>query len=232
MARAARILSTVLITAGLVVLADVGLTLAYKEPISSLYGELQQNEAEDQLADLESRYPSAADLAAIRRVRGTDRKAQVLARRFADQAAEGEAIGRIVAPDMGANAVFVQGTQTASLRKGPGHYPDTGFPGQGETIGIAGHRTTYLAPFRHIDDMERGDRVTLEMPYGTFTYRVEKTAIVDDSAVGVVRDVGYGRVVLPPCHPLYSAAQRYVIFARLVEIAIFDAARGGRFQAN
>src|SRR5918996_2522142 len=120
MARAARILSTVLITAGLVVLADVGVTLAYKEPISSLYGELQQNEAEDQLADLESRYPSAADLAAIRRVRGTDRKAQVLARRFANQATEGEAIGRIVAPDMGANAVFVQGTQTASLRKGPG----------------------------------------------------------------------------------------------------------------
>ena len=232
MARAARILSTVLITAGLVVLADVGVTLAYKEPISSLYGELQQNEAEDQLADLESRYPSAADLAAIRRVRGTDRKAQVLARRFADQAAEGEAIGRIVAPDMGANAVFVQGTQTASLRKGPGHYPDTGFPGQGETIGIAGHRTTYLAPFRHIDDMERGDRVTLEMPYGTFTYRVEKTAIVDDSAVGVVRDVGYERVVLTACHPLYSAAQRYVIFARLADIAIFDAARGGRFQAN
>jgi sortase A len=232
MARAARILSTVLITAGLVVLADVGLTLAYKEPISSLYGELQQNKAEDQLADLESRYPSPADLVAIRRVRGTDRKARVLARRFAGQASEGEGIGRIVAPDMGTNVVFVQGTQTASLQKGPGRYPDTGFPGQGETIGIAGHRTTYLAPFRHVDDMKRGDRVTLEMPYGTFTYRVEKTEIVDDSAVGVVRDVGYERVVLTACHPLYSAAQRYVVFARLADIAIFDAARGGHFQAN
>jgi sortase A len=232
MSRVARILSTVLITAGLVVMADVGLTVAYREPISSLYGELQQNKAEDQLADLESRYPTAADLAAIRGVRGIERKARVLAQRFGDQAREGEAIGRLIAPDMGTTVVVVQGTDTASLQRGPGHYPDTGFPGEGETIGIAGHRTTYLAPFRHIDDMKRGDSVTVEMPYGTFTYRVQKTEIVDDSAVGVVRDVGYERLVLTACHPLYSAAQRYVAFARLVDTAVFDAARGGRFQAN
>jgi sortase A len=232
MSRVARILSTVLITAGLVVMADVGLTVAYREPISSLYGELQQNKAEDQLADLESRYPTAADLAAIRGVRGIESKARVLAHRFGDQAKEGEAIGRLIAPDMGTNVVVVQGTDTATLQRGPGHYPDTGFPGEGETIGIAGHRTTYLAPFRHIDDMKSGDRVTVEMPYGTFTYRVQKTEIVDDSAVGVVRDVGYERLVLTACHPLYSAAQRYVAFARLVDTAVFDAARGGRFQAN
>jgi sortase A len=217
MSRAARILSTILITAGLVVMADVGLTLAYKEPISSLYGELQQKKAENQLADLESHYPTAADLAAIRGVRGLKRKVDVLAHRFADQASEGEAIGRIVAPDMdGLNAVAVQGTDTASLQKGPGHYPDTGFPGEGKTIGIAGHRTTYLAPFRHIDSMQKGDRITLEMPYGTFTYRVQKTDIVDDSAVGIVHNVGYERLVLTACHPLYSAAQRYIIFAKLV----------------
>ena len=233
MSRVARILSTVLITAGLVVMADVGLTLAYKEPISSIYGELKQHAAENQLADLESKYPTAADLAAIRGVRGLDRKAEVLGHRFADQATEGEAIGRIVAPDMdNTNAVVVQGTETGSLQKGPGHYPDTEFPGEGGTIGIAGHRTTYLAPFRHIDSMKKGDPITLEMPYGTFTYRVQKTEIVDDSDVGIVRDVGYERLVLTACHPLYSAAQRYVAFARLAHIAIFDAARGGRFQAN
>jgi len=232
MSRVARIISTVLITAGLVVMADVGLTDAYKEPVSSLYGELQQAEAEDQLADLETAYPTAADLAAIRGVRGLNAKAKVLAERFADQAKEGEAIGRILAPAMDTNAVFLEGTKTATLQKGPGHYPDTGFPGQGKTIGIAGHRTTYLAPFRHIDSMSRGDEVTLEMPYGTFTYRVQKTQIVDDSAVQIVRDRGYERLVLTACHPLYSAAQRYVAFARLSDVAIFDAARGGRFQAN
>ena len=232
MSRLARIFSTVLITAGLVVMADVGLTVAYKEPISSIYGELQQAEAADQLADLESEYPTASDLAAIRGVRGLGRKAEVLAQRFADQAREGEAIGRVLAPDMDTNAVFLEGTKTATLQKGPGHYPDTAFPGEGRTIGIAGHRTTYLAPFRHIDSMRKGDPVTLEMPYGTFTYTVQKTEIVDDSAVQIVRDVGYERLVLTACHPLYSAAQRYVAFARLTDVAIFDAARGGRFQAN
>ena len=215
MSRVARIISTVLITAGLVVMADVGLTLAYKEPISSLYGEIKQHAAETQLADLESKYPTAADLAAIQGVRGLDRKAKVLAERFADQATEGKAIGRIIVPRMDTNAVFVQGTDTSSLQKGPGHYPDTPFPGEGGTVGIAGHRTTYLAPFRHIDSMRKGDRITLEMPYGTFNYRVEKTEIVDDSAVGIVHRVGYERLVLTACHPLYSAAERYVVSARL-----------------
>jgi sortase A len=232
MSRVARIISTVLITAGLVVMLDVGLTLAYKEPVSSIYGQLKQDAAENQLADLESRYPTAADLAAISGVRGVEAKAGVLAHRFANKTETGEAIGRIIAAGMGANAVVVEGTDTASLQKGPGHYPDTPFPGEGGTVGVAGHRTTYLAPFRHIDSMKRGDTVTLEMPYGTFRYRVEKTQIVDDSDVGIVKRVGYERLVLTACHPLYSAAQRFAVFARLVDTAIFDAARGGRFQIN
>jgi sortase A len=232
MSRVARILSTVLITAGLVVMLDVGLTLAYKEPISSIYGQLKQDAASNQLATLESKYPTKADLAAIRGVRGIDSKAEVLARRFGHQAKTGDAIGRIIAPGMGTNTVVVQGTDTASLQKGPGHYPDTPFPGEGGTVGIAGHRTTYLAPFRHIDSMNRGDKVTVEMPYGTFTYRVQKTEIVDPSDVGIVKRVGYERLVLTACHPLYSAAERFTVFARLTDIAIFDAARGGRFQIN
>ncbi len=228
----ARIFSTVLITAGLVVMADVGLTLAYKEPISSIYGEIKQHAAANQLADLESHYPTPADLRSIAGVRGVDRKAGILARRFGDQTHEGEAIGRIIVPAMGLNAVFVQGTDTGSLQKGPGHYPDTPFPGEGGTIGIAGHRTTYLAPFRHIDSMQRGDRITLEMPYGTFTYRMQRSEIVDPSDVQIVHKVGYERLVLTACHPLYSASQRYAIFARLAGTAIFDAARGRPFQAN
>ena len=106
----------------------------------------------------------------------------------------------------GLNAVVVQGTDTASLEKGPGHYPETPFPGQRGTVGIAGHRTTYLAPFRHIDSMQpRRPGSTLEMPYATFVYRVQKTEIVDPSDVGIVRPVGYQRLVLSACHPLYSA---------------------------
>ena len=80
--------------------------------------------------------------------------------------------------------------------------------------------------------MHRGDLITLEMPYATFTYRVQKTQIVDPSDVQIVRPVGYERLVLTACHPLYSASQRYAVFARIQRIAIFDAARGVPFQAN
>ena len=198
-------------------LLDVGLTLAYKEPLSSIYGSIKQGEAADELEDIVDSYPTAADRRAIARVRQARRQLRILADRFARQVETGQAIGRIKAPDMdGLDAVVVQGTDSASLQKGPGHYPETAFPGQGGTIGIAGHRTTYLAPFRHIDSMKAGDPITLEMPYGTFVYRVQKTEIVDDSEVGVVRKVGYERLVLSACHPLYSAAERYIVFARLL----------------
>ena len=116
----------------------------------------------------------------------------------------------------GLDVVVVQGTDVASLQKGPGHYPETPFPGQDGTVGIAGHRTTYLAPFRHIDSVEEGDRIFLEMPYAKFTYEVQKTEIVDPSDVQVVRAVGYERLVLSACHPLYSAEQRYIVFARMI----------------
>lgn len=217
MRRFGHIISIALITAGLVVLADVGITLAYKEPISSIYGSIKQGEAADQLRDLEASYPTQEDLHAIAQVDRDRRRIAILARRFAAQANTGDAIGRIIAPAMdGLNIVVVQGTDTTSLQKGPGHYPETPFPGEGGTVGIAGHRTTYLAPFRHIDSMKPGDRIVLKMPYARFVYRVQKTAIVDPNDLGVVREVGYERLVLSACNPLYSAAQRYIVFARMI----------------
>jgi sortase A len=217
MHRLRRILSTALITAGIVLLADIGMTLAYEEPLSSIYASVQQSKAANQLSETEASYPSRADRRAIARIRNRKRQIATLARRFAAHAGTGEAIGRIRAPAMdGLDIVFVQGTDTASLEKGPGHYPETPFPGQGGTVGIAGHRTTYLAPFRHIDSMKRGDRIVLEMPYATIVYRVQKTEIVDPTDVGVVKYVGYERLVLSACHPVYSAAQRFIVFARAV----------------
>jgi sortase A len=140
-----------------------------------------------------------------------------LAQRLVHESKPGDALGRIEAPDMsGLNMVFVQGTDESSLQLGPGHYPETAMPGQGKTIAIAGHRTTYLAPFRHIDSMKAGDPITLKMPYGTFVYRVQRTAIVDPTDVGIIHDTGYERLVLSACNPVYSAAQRFIVFARLV----------------
>jgi sortase A len=216
-ARSLRILSIALITAGLVLIADIAVTFFYKEPLSSVYAAIQQNKAANELSETEARFPGRAERRAIARLRSRKRRIATLARRFGAQTEAGEAIGRIRAPAMdGLNIVVMQGTDTASLQKGPGHFPETPFPGQGGTVGIAGHRTTYLAPFRHIDSMKRGDRIVLEMPYATIFYRVQKTAIVDPTDIWVIRDVGYERLVLSSCNPVYSAAQRFIVFARAV----------------
>ena len=209
--RLLRVVSTALVTAGLVVLADVGITLAWAEPISALRAALAQHRAAQQLDDLRTRFAvSARD---FRRGR-----LPVMARRLERRAKPGHAIGEIEIDSIHLDAIVVEGTDTGSLERGPGHYPDTALPGQHGTVGIAGHRTTYLAPFRDIDDIARGDEIALEMPYARFTYRFERSRIVDPSDVGVVRDVGESRLVLTACHPLYSAAERYVVFARLVRV--------------
>jgi sortase A len=231
--RVLRILSTALITAGLVVLVDVGLTLAWKEPVSTIYGSIKQGQAEDELKALEDRFPSAADLRAVEGAENVEDKVAVLADLFEDEVETGKGIGRIRIERIGLDIVVVEGTDTASLQKGPGHYTrsddpaavkegdGSAFPGQGKTVGIAGHRTTYLAPFRRINEIEDGDELVLEMPYASFTYEVEKHEIVEPSEVEIVRNVGYDRLVLTACHPLYSAAQRWAVFAKLTEISLF-----------
>ena len=97
-------------------------------------------------------------------------------------------------------------------------------PGAPGTVGIAGHRTTYGAPFRHVDRMRPGDRIEVETAYATITYRVERLRIVPPSATWVVGRRNFDRLVLTACHPLYSAAKRIVVFARLVRSDLRGAA--------
>ena len=80
--------------------------------------------------------------------------------------------------------MVVAGTDTSSLRRGPGHYPATPLPGAHGTVAIAGHRTTYGAPFRSLDKLDRGDRVEVSMPYGRFVYGVERARIVPPTRPG------------------------------------------------
>ena len=145
-----------------------------------------------------------------------------LARALRRDVREGDPVGRIRIKRIGVSYVVVEGTDPATLRKGPGHYTQTPLPGLSGTVAIAGHRTTYVAPFRKLNQLRRGDRITVEMPYGRFTYAVQRTKIVSPKALWVIRRQTYDRLVLTACHPLYSAAQRIVVFARLVG---FDAAR-------
>jgi sortase A len=220
-----------LITAGLVVLVDTGLTLVWQEPLSAAYGAFKQGQAADQLNELESQYPTQADLAAIAGVRGIAQKAHILADRFEPHLQEGHAIGRIKIDRIGLSIVVIQGTDTASLEKGPGHYRNTPIPGQPGTVAIAGHRTTYLAPFRHIDQIENGDEIRIEMPYAAFTYTVQRHEVVDPSDVGIIKPVGYDQLVLTACHPPYSAAHRYAIFAKLTRVDLFDINGESRWPA-
>jgi sortase A len=231
MHRVMRIISIMLITAGLVVMADAGLTLLWQEPLSAAYGAFKQGQAEDQLNKLDEQYPTPEDLAAIAGVRGITKKARILADRFKPNLQEGHAIGRIKIDRIGLSIVIVQGTDTASLQKGPGHYTNTPIPGQPGTVAIAGHRTTYLAPFRHINDIEDGDEIRVEMPYAAFTYTVEKHEVVDPSDVGIIKPVGYDRLVLTACHPPYSAAQRWAVFAKLTRVDLFDISGESRWPA-
>jgi sortase A len=115
--------------------------------------------------------------------------------------------------------VFVEGTDDASLRKGPGRDRRTYMPGEGQLVYIAGHRTTYLAPFAHIERLKPGDPVTLDVPYGTFTYRVLKHRIVLANDLSVLRSHGHEVVELQACHPRFFASHRYIAYARLSRVS-------------
>jgi sortase A len=144
------------------------------------------------------------------------RKIERAAGTFRSSSREGDPIGRIIVPHLALSAIVVNGTGTSSLRKGPGRDLRTFLPGQGQLVYIAGHRTTYAAPFSHIDRLVPGDRVTLEMPYGTFVYAVTGHSIVPADDLSVLRSHGREVVALQACHPRFFATQRYIVWARPV----------------
>ncbi len=149
-------------------------------------------------------------------------KARRLAALFARDLKPGDPIGRLIIPRLGMNRVVVQGStgsgslspasDTAYLRGGPVHYGVTPFPGAGEPFAIAGHRTTYSAPFYSLNALHRGDPIVVDTPYGRFVYRVAKLTTVVPSDVAVLFDRGYG-LVLTTCTPPYSASHRLVVWA-------------------
>jgi sortase A len=213
--RALRALSSVMIVVGVILLADAAVTMLWQEPVSAVYAHFQQKALDGDLAELEEAPLAPAEQRALERIPDPARKLTFRARALQRRLSDGDAMGRIVMPRIGVSEVFVEGTETGDLRRGPGHYPDTPLPGERGTVAIAGHRTTYGAPFRNIDQLERDDTIELRMPYGHFTYRVERTRIVPPTETSVVDRVDHDRLVLSACHPLYSAAKRIIVFARL-----------------
>jgi sortase A len=216
--RLLRAVSTVLIAAGLLMLLDAGLTVAWQEPVTALLAKLRQNQLGDDLDRLERAEPTPLERRALEHLTTDRQRIAFLARSLRRRLDEGDAAGRIRIRKIDASYVIVKGTDPAALRKGPGVYDHTPFPGARGTTGIAGHRTTYLAPFRHIDRLGRGDDIEVDMPYATFHYTVQRRQIVTPDSIWIIRRVGYDRLVLSACHPLYSAAKRIVVFARLASV--------------
>ena len=139
-----------------------------------------------------------------------------VARAYRRLSAEGDALARLEIPKLGLDIVVVNGTDTADLRRGPGRHLATYMPGERELVYVAGHRTTYGAPFSAIDDLRPGDRVLLELPYATLEYRVVGHRIVDDEELSVLRTRHREELALQACHPRFFASQRYIVYARLV----------------
>ncbi|MGI8596936.1 MAG: class E sortase, partial [Thermoleophilaceae bacterium] len=203
-----RFVSAVMAVSGALLVADAATTLLWQEPLSALLAGREQ-------AALAATVPPPAPPPAPGAPILSEADLAAGAREEARELRPGDAVGRISLPTLDRSHVIVEGTDTDTLRRGPGHYPKTPLPGAGASVGVAGHRTTYGAPFRTVDRLRRGDPIDVAMPYASLRYRVEEVRIVSPRALWVVEPRGYERLVLTACHPLYSAAQRIVVFARL-----------------
>ena len=206
-----------LLVAGVLTLAWVITVWQWQDPFTALYTKYEQGKL---AASLSKQF---ADWKPIRQTLGASVAAEK--RLVAEEAAQyrrhlkpGQAIGRIKIPRMGLNIVVVQGTDESSLEKGPGHYLATDLPGQGQLIYIAGHRTTYLAPFSHIDQLRKGDLITIEMPYATFVYRDTGYRIVTYNDLSVLKSHGHEVLELQACHPRFFATHRYIAYALPVKV--------------
>jgi sortase A len=211
-----RILGSLLIVAGVLTLAWVVVVWRWEDPFTAAYTHFQQSR-------LASAYDKQAAAFKPRIAHGNlasvQRQVAAEARAYRRALQPGDAIGRIRIGRIGLKMVVVQGTDHESLKKGPGHYAGSALPGEGHLVYIAGHRTTYLAPFASIDDIRPGDYIRLELPYATFTYQATRHYVVESSAVEVLKDTGTEILRLQACHPRFFATHRYLVDAKLVGVA-------------
>ena len=206
--------AVVLLVTGMLLMTEAIVTLAWQEPISALSTARQQDELSAELRAAESAALAAPAAFAAQRSPASSAPA-VLAERHRLATDTGDPLGRLRIPSLGVNFVFVEGANPDQLEKGPGHYAGTAMPGDRGTVGVAGHRTTYLAPFRNLDALRKGDSILVRMPYGRFRYEVEGSIVVSPGNTRSMRPVKHDRLVLTTCTPLFSAAQRLVVTASL-----------------
>ncbi|MEA2902148.1 MAG: sortase [Actinomycetota bacterium] len=128
----------------------------------------------------------------------------------------GDAIAHIVIPKANVDKIVVEGVGVEDLKKGPGHYPGTPMPGEPGNAAIAGHRTTYGAPFYDLSDLAAGDEIMVTTRVGEFRYQVDNLQVVSPEAVEVLNPTEDNRLTLTTCNPRYSASERLIVSAKLV----------------
>ncbi len=218
-------LGTLLLVVGLGLLAWAATVYLWKDPFTTAYTAYEQRRLE---ASLDRRFDSwqpkakpvkpakPAKPAPTTPARLPDVRREARQYRLASD--EGDAIVRMKIPRLNLDAVVVNGTSTADLRRGPGRHLETFMPGERELVYIAGHRTTYGAPFADIDALKAGDTVLLELPYASFEYVVTRHRIVDDNDLSVLESQNHEQLVLQACHPRFLASERYLVYARPVSV--------------
>ena len=209
------LLGTLLAVAGVLTLGWALLVWQWQDPFTALYTTWKQHQ-------LASQYDKRARsfTTTISGPTGPAERASIAreAKQYRLSSKRGQVIGRLRVPRMGINMLLVNGTDHDTLKKGPGRDGRTFMPGENRLVYIAGHRTTYLAPFSHIDRLRRGDRVTIAVPYGTFIYAVTRHRIVKSTDLSVLRSPRHELVELQACHPRFFASHRYIAYARLLRV--------------
>lgn len=220
-------LGTLLLVVGIGVLAWTATVYLWKDPFTTAYTAYEQRRLASNLDDaFDSWSPAREQVSRPSNPTPTpspDPKAKRddvsrEARRFRMQSDEGDAIARLRVPRLDLDLVVINGTSSSDLRRGPGRHQESYMPGEGELVYVAGHRTTYGAPFSAIDSLQRGDEISVELPYGTVRYEVATERIVDDNDLSVLRSRGREELVLQACHPRFFATQRYLVYARPVAV--------------
>ena len=216
MRRLARITGTLMIVAGVGALAWAFTVWKWEDPFTATLNYRDQRRlAESFDRQLEEGRPvgataSAADL------RATLPRSAVKWRRTLKR---GDPVARLRIPRLGLTEIVVNGTDHNTLKRGPGRYLGSAMPGEGQLVYVAGHRTTYGAPFSRIDRLRKGDRVFLELPYGTFEYAITGHRIVAATETSVLESKGREQLALQACHPRFFATHRYIAYAKPVGVS-------------
>ena len=214
-------IGTFLLVVGIGILAWAATVYFWKDPFTTAYTAYEQRRLESKLNEQFEAYeplrtPVVAHPGKPKPRPHDDVRRE--ARRFRQASDEGDAVARLKIPRLGLSVVVVNGTGVGDLRRGPGRHLESYMPGERELVYIAGHRTTYGAPFGNINELRAGDPITVELPYATVEYRVTGHRIVDDNDVSVLESPHHEELVLQACHPRFFASQRYLVYARPVSV--------------